>query len=102
MTVHHTKDRREMSFVVTIYEMVDNNGRKVLVDFRRLVFTRFNINCIVICSSKGDGIEFKRTFVHLKKKLMSIVCGESTAWLTLQGLVCNQELNQLSLDAESA
>ncbi|VDM43222.1 unnamed protein product [Toxocara canis] len=75
-------DRREMSFMVAIYEMVYLDGKKVMVDFRR---------------SRGDGLEFKRAFLVLKRKLGIIVCKEGTDWLERHGLVCSQAFTQLSV-----
>ncbi|VDK22560.1 unnamed protein product [Anisakis simplex] len=76
-------DRREMSFMVTIYEMGSHATKKVMVDFRR---------------SRGDGLEFKRAFIALKEKLDLIVCKEGTDWLERLGLVCSQALHQLSVN----
>lgn len=43
-----------------------------MVDFRR---------------SRGDGIEFKRAFIKLKKDLNQIICRFGTCWLEKQGLI---------------
>ncbi|VDK38878.1 unnamed protein product [Gongylonema pulchrum] len=62
----------QMVYVITIYEMMGNEGRKVMVDCRR---------------SRGDGIEFKRAFLDLRKKLSDICCVMGNQWLEKQGLV---------------
>ncbi|KAH7729010.1 Protein CHK-1 a [Aphelenchoides avenae] len=74
--------KRDLSFLVTVYEMHDINCKKVLVDFRR---------------SKGDGLEFKRMFLSLRNELAQIVCKDSSGWLEMQGLICSQRLDALHL-----
>lgn len=36
--------------------------------------------------SRGDGIEFKRAFMDLKKKLDDVLCEAGNTWLEKQGL----------------
>ncbi|KAK6107749.1 Protein kinase domain family protein [Brugia pahangi] len=64
--------RNRMCYVVTIYEMMGEDGRKVMVDCRR---------------SRGDGIEFKRAFLDFKHKLRDVICESGNTWLQRQGLV---------------
>uniref|UniRef100_A0A915Q7T3 non-specific serine/threonine protein kinase n=1 Tax=Setaria digitata TaxID=48799 RepID=A0A915Q7T3_9BILA len=64
--------RNRMCFVVTVYEMMGDDGRKVMVDCRR---------------SHGDGIEFKRAFLDFKKRLSDVICEAGNLWLEQQGLV---------------
>lgn len=58
-----TVDRRKIQLVfkINLIEMSDN----VLVDFRL---------------SKGDGIEFKRRFIQIKKSLANIIDKEQHFW----------------------
>ncbi|KAK6027348.1 kinase domain protein [Ostertagia ostertagi] len=62
---------RDMSFMVTIYEV----PTKVLVDCRR---------------SRGDGLEFKRAFLLLKASLSDIISKEGESWMESRGLTCSQ------------
>ncbi|TKR61026.1 hypothetical protein L596_028194 [Steinernema carpocapsae] len=56
-----------IKFVVTIH----STNEKVMIDCRR---------------SQGDGLEFKRVFLNLRKSLAPIICKTSTLWLETQGL----------------
>uniref|UniRef100_A0A0R3RJV3 non-specific serine/threonine protein kinase n=1 Tax=Elaeophora elaphi TaxID=1147741 RepID=A0A0R3RJV3_9BILA len=64
--------RNHICYVITIYEIMGEDGRKVVVDCRR---------------SRGDGIEFKRAFLDLKHKLSDVICESDNTWLQRQGLV---------------
>uniref|UniRef100_A0A0M3HNL0 non-specific serine/threonine protein kinase n=1 Tax=Ascaris lumbricoides TaxID=6252 RepID=A0A0M3HNL0_ASCLU len=110
-------DRREMSFMVAIYEMANIGGRKraavgccfirrplllndeELEHFCTHTIAAFAIKQVMVDfrRSRGDGIEFKRAFVVLKKKLGVIVCKEGTDWLEKHGLVCSQAFTQLTV-----
>uniref|UniRef100_A0A915EMG6 Non-specific serine/threonine protein kinase n=1 Tax=Ditylenchus dipsaci TaxID=166011 RepID=A0A915EMG6_9BILA len=70
------RGKHELALVVTIFEMVEDGQRKVLADFRR---------------SKGDGIEFKRIFLIVRKQMESVICKESYDWLVKQGFLCSSE-----------
>jgi hypothetical protein len=56
--------------IATVYDMLDDGRRKVLVDFRRysLLTHLFPLNFLALIfishffSSKGDGIAFKRLY----------------------------------------
>jgi serine/threonine-protein kinase Chk1 len=74
----------DLSFIATVYEMIDEGSQRVLVDFRL---------------SKGDGIEFKRKFVEFKKALGKLICKHSSSWLERNGLVCRK--NALEIVAEA-
>lgn len=58
-----TVDRRKLQLIFKINIIELNN--KILVDFRL---------------SKGDGIEFKRRFLAIKKSMIDIICKETTSW----------------------
>ncbi|MCP9262777.1 BMA-CHK-1 [Dirofilaria immitis] len=64
--------RNRMRYMITIYEMMGEDGRKVMVDCRR---------------SRGDGIEFKRAFLDFKQRLGDVICEADNVWLQRQGLV---------------
>ncbi|CAG9537394.1 unnamed protein product [Cercopithifilaria johnstoni] len=64
--------RNYMCYVITVYEIMAEDGRKVIVDCRR---------------SRGDGIEFKRAFLSLKYKLSDVMCESGNTWLLKQGLL---------------
>ncbi|EFO16442.2 CAMK/CAMKL/CHK1 protein kinase, partial [Loa loa] len=65
-TISISGPRNHMCYVATIYEMMGEDGRKVMVDCRR---------------SRGDGIEFKRAFLDLKHKLRDVICESGNTWL---------------------
>ncbi|CAD6197335.1 unnamed protein product [Caenorhabditis auriculariae] len=68
--------QRDMSFVVTGYEMLYNGVKKVMLDFRR---------------SRGDGLQFKRTFLLLRDSVQDIICTEGNDWLAEYGLTPTQQ-----------
>ncbi|CAI4222592.1 unnamed protein product [Auanema sp. JU1783] len=72
---HILVTHREITFIITVIEMVEGGVRKVMVDIRR---------------SRGDGIEFKRAFVALRKRLLDVVCSRGNEWLVSQGLTHSQ------------
>ena len=74
------RKNQDLCLVATVYEMQEDNTRKVLIDFRR---------------SKGDGLDFKRMFVELKKALSKIICPNSHGWLEKHGLVCTKRAAEI-------
>uniref|UniRef100_A0A0N5AV36 non-specific serine/threonine protein kinase n=1 Tax=Syphacia muris TaxID=451379 RepID=A0A0N5AV36_9BILA len=66
---------------VSVCEALDMIIGSVMIDFRR---------------SRGDGIEFKRAFIELKKKLSSVICKQGITWLERKGFVYSQEVNKAS------
>lgn len=81
--------------------MVEVGQRKVLADFRRFIFFRLE-NVLTIlkkCRSRGDGIEFKRFFIKVKRELEHMICQNSYEWLVRQGLLCSEQLETLKISA---
>ncbi|KAI1720754.1 protein kinase domain-containing protein [Ditylenchus destructor] len=77
--------KNDLSFIVTMFEMkdIDMGHRMVMADFRR---------------SKGDGLQFKRIFMNVKRKMDDVICKDSYDWLVKQDLLCSEGIKSLKID----
>lgn len=92
------------SFMVSFFKMIDAGEQLILIDFRRYGLCKFWSNFhFYNCSSKGDGLEFKRRFVKIKKMLNKIVYKNPIDWLGAQGAaaqITQKNFQRMSLDTD--